>query len=149
MPHTSGRSARTRLRGWTLSELLIVLAMLALLLGLALPSHLQQQRQARRADARAGLQILLLDQARHRALNGAFAADLSTLGWSSDRSPQGHYKLRIAEADTDTHVAEAWPEGSQARDTACAPLRLSLRGSAVLVLSSGASTDADPGRCWP
>ena len=149
MPHASGRCARARLRGWTLSELLIALAILALLLGLALPSHLQQQRQARRADARAGLQILLLDQARHRALNGAFAADLNTLGWSSDRSPQGHYKLRIAEADTDTHVAEAWPEGSQARDTACAPLRLSLRGSALLVLSSGASTDADPGRCWP
>ena len=149
MPHTSGRCVRARLRGWTLSELLIVLALLALLLGLALPSHLQQQRQARRADARAGLQILLLDQARHRGLNGAFATDLDSLGWSSDRSPQGHYRLRIAQAGTDAHVAEAWPDGPQARDTACAPMRLSLQGTATLVLSSGASTDADPGRCWP
>ena len=50
MPHTPRRCACARLRGWTLSELLIVLAILALLLGLWLPSHQQQQRQARRAS---------------------------------------------------------------------------------------------------
>ena len=149
MPHTPRRCVRARLRGWTLSELLIALAILALLLGLALPSHQQQQRQARRADARAGLQILWLDQARHRSLHGRFAADLASLGWTSDRSPQGHYRLQITEAGTDTLVAEAWPEGPQARDEACTPLRLSQREAATLRLSSGASTDADPGRCWP
>lgn len=41
MPHTPRRRTRARWRGWTLSELLTVLAILALLLGLALPSHLQ------------------------------------------------------------------------------------------------------------
>jgi len=140
---------RASLGGWTLSELLIVLAILALLLGLALPSHLQQQRQARRADARAGLQMLLLDQARHRSLHGTFATDLASLGWPHERSPQGHYRLRITEASTDSHVAEAWPEGAQAADSACQPLRLSLRDAATLVHSSGASSDSDPGRCWP
>jgi len=149
MPHTSGRCVRARLRGWTLGELLIVLAILALLLGLALPSHLQQQRQARRADARAGLQMLLLDQARHRSLYGAFATDLASLGWPNDRSPQGHYRLRITAASTDSHAAEAWAEGGQAGDSACQPMRLSLRDAATLVLSSGASADGDPGHCWP
>lgn len=151
MPHTPRRRTRAlaHLRGWTLSELLTVLAILALLLGLALPSHLQQQRQARRADARTALQMLLLEQARHRSLHGAFATDLATLGWPSDRSPQGHYRLRITEASADQHAAEAWPEGPQARDTVCTPLRLALRDAATVVLSSGASADSDPARCWP
>ena len=149
MPQVLGWRARARLRGWTLSELLTVLAIVAVLLGLALPSHLQQQRQARRADARAALQMLLLDQARHHSLHGAFATDLATLGWHSDRSPQGHYRLQITEASADGHVAEAWPEGAQALDQACLPLRLKLRDAATLVLSSGERHDSDPGRCWP
>ena len=134
--------------GWTLSELLIVLAILALLLGLAVPSHLQQQRQARRADARAGLQMILLDQARHRSLHGTFATDLASLGWPHERSPQGHYQIVLIEASADAYVAEARPQGAQAQDSTCSPMRLAWHDLATVVYSSGASTDSDPERCW-
>lgn len=134
--------------GWTLTELLVVLAIMGVLAGLAIPNYLQQQRQTRRSDARAALQQLLLEQARYRSTHDSFASQLADLGWRSDHSPLGHYRLRITQADADSHVLEASPLGAQAADTACAPLRLQWRDAATVVQSSGASADSDAARCW-
>ncbi len=142
---------RTRLQapaGWTLSELLAVLAIVAVLAALAIPHYQQQQRQARRGDARVALQQLLLDQARYRGSHEAFATQLSDLGWQGERSPQGHYRVQITHADADGHVAEALPQGAQAADTVCSPLRVQWRDAATVVQSGGSATDSDPARCW-
>ena len=135
-------------RGWTLTELLVVLAILGILTALAVPHYQQQQRQARRSDARAALQQLLLDQARYRSSHDRFATQLSELGWVSERSAQGHYRLSIVQADTQSHVLEASPTCTQAADTACTPLRLRWQQAATVVQSSGASQDSDPAHCW-
>jgi len=134
--------------GWTLTELLVVLAIMGVLAGLAIPSYMQQQRQSRRSDARAALQQLLLEQARYRSTRDSFAVEMSDLGWSSNRSAMGHYSLRIAQADAQGHVLEATPIGAQAADTACSPMRLQWKQAATVVHSSGASNDSDPARCW-
>lgn len=134
--------------GWTLTELLVVLALIGTLAGLAIPHYQQQQRQTRRGDARAALQQLLLEQARYRSAHGSFATELSALGWPGERSAQGHYLLRIAQADAQGHVLEATPTGGQAADHACSPMRLQWRQVATLVHSSGAHMDSDPARCW-
>jgi len=134
--------------GWTLTELLVVLAIVGILTVLAVPHYQQQQRQVRRNDARAALQQLLLDQARYRGGHDRFATQLSALGWPSDRSTQGHYRLSIVQADDQSHVLEANPVGAQALDTACAPLRLHWQQPATVVQSSGANQDSDPAHCW-
>lgn len=134
--------------GWTLTELLAVLAIMGILAGLAIPQYLQQQRQARRSDARSALQQVLLDQVRYRGSHEAFAKQLSDLGWPGDRSPQGHYRIRITHSDTEGHAAEALPMGAQTADTACSPLRVQWRDVATIVQSSGPDTDSDPARCW-
>lgn len=134
--------------GWTLTELLVVLALLGVLAALAIPHYQQQQRQARRSDARAALQQLLIDQARHRGSNESFATELSELGWPGERSPQGFYRIQITQADADSHTAEAMPLGAQATDTACAPVRLQWRNAATVIHSSGPAMDSDPARCW-
>lgn len=134
--------------GWTLTELLVVLAIMGTLTGLAIPHYQQQQRQTRRGDARAALQQLLLEQSRYRSTHDSFATQLADLGWTQDHSAQGHYRLRIAQADAESHVLEATPTGVQATDTACNPMRLQWRQVATLVQSSGPNLDGDQARCW-
>ncbi len=134
--------------GWSLTELLVVLAITGILAAIAVPTYQQQQRQARRSDARAALQQLLLDQARHRSQHGSFASQLTDLAWSSDRSPLGLYRVQITQADTQSHAAEAWPLGVQSADTACSPMRLHWQDTATAIYSSGPGMDSDPARCW-
>jgi type IV pilus assembly protein PilE len=135
-------------RGWTLTELLISLALMGTLAAIALPAYQQQQRQARRSDGQLALQQLQIDQARWRAAHERYAESLTELGWPGERSPRGHYRIRISAASAEGYTLEALPLGDQSADRDCSPLRLSWRGSASATLSAGEHTDSDPQRCW-
>lgn len=144
-----GSGTRPRgVRGWTLAELLMVVALLGILGALALPTYQEQQRKVRRGDARATLQQLQFDQVRYRAGHASFASTTLELGWSHDLSAQGHYRLQITEASADGYVAEAMPVGPQAADANCKPMRMAWRDVATVVYSSGPHLDRDPTPCW-
>ncbi|MEN9888488.1 MAG: Fimbrial protein precursor [Pseudomonadota bacterium] len=147
MPIHHARAVRAR-PGFTLIELLVTLALLGVLAALALPAYQQQQRQARRSDAQAALLQLQVDQHRWRNAQGRFASSLTELGWTSERSAQGHYQIVLIEASAEGYVAEARPQGAQAQDGACSPMRLAWQDLATVVYSSGADTDRDSARCW-
>jgi type IV pilus assembly protein PilE len=134
--------------GWTLTEMLVCLALLGILAALALPAYQEQQRLARRSDGQAALLQLQTDQARWRSMHDSHAQSLTALGWPSDLSPLGHYRVRLVESTADAFTAQAVAVGAQAADHACTPLQLRWQGSAHVVLGAGASPDSDAARCW-
>jgi type IV pilus assembly protein PilE len=148
-PHTAASHlSQANARGWTLSELLISLALMSVLAAVALPTYQQQQRQARRGDGQAALLQLQMDQARWRSTHDSYATSVSELGWSQGLSPQKHYQITVTDATAEGYTAQATGLGSQAADRECANLRLRWQGGATAVFSAGDHPDSDPASCW-
>ncbi len=112
-------------RGFSLIELLIAIAILGILMGIAVPSYNQYMVQARRSDAtNALLDLALRLEQRYSLLNsyaGATIAanDPTTDVLSSSSSPEGHYTLSIDSATASAFSITATATGSQLNDSEC------------------------------
>jgi type IV pilus assembly protein PilE len=130
--------------GWSLLEMMVVLALAGILLALAWPGYDAHLLKIRRLDAQHSLQALHLAQTRWRSQTGEFASTLSVLGWPS-LSSDGHYRLDIAHTQADGYLLLATGLGAQARDHDCNPMRLQLKDRATLEFSGGPAQDR---HCW-
>jgi len=111
--------------GFTLIELVVALAIAAVLATLAYPSYSEYLHQARRSDAWDALARLQLAQERHRSRHTAFADSVQDLALPVT-SPAAHYRVRVASADAMGYAleAQAAEDSPQARDRSCRRLRL-------------------------
>lgn len=136
--------------GLGLIELLVVLAIAALLAAIAYPSYQGAVQKARRTEALAWFAQLQLAQARHRA-NHPRHATLGELGLGT-RTPGGHYALSEQAPTASGYQVLASATGSQAADLRCRHLRLQLSGAEVRLASgpdpSVDNADAANRRCW-
>ncbi|MDF3935391.1 type IV pilin protein [Pseudomonas citronellolis] len=82
-------------RGFTLLELMVVLAIVGILASVAYPSYLEQVRRANRAEGQALLQDAAARQERFYAQNNRYAAKLDDLGLQ-ELSRAGLYKLAVS-----------------------------------------------------
>ncbi|MFC6634570.1 type IV pilin protein [Microbulbifer taiwanensis] len=111
-----------RQQGFTLIELMIVVAIVGVLAGIAWPSYQEHVRSANRADAQGALMGLAQAMEQHFTQNGTYAN--SHTGKVPDIFPDeapldgGNktYDLRIEEADGDSYILQAIPKNGQAGD---------------------------------
>ena len=74
---------KTNAAGFSLIELLLVLAIIGIISGIAIPSFLGQRRRARViGDAQANAQVLRMQLETYKADNGVYGAANASYGWS-------------------------------------------------------------------
>lgn len=124
---TRTRPHARRVAGFTLVEVAVVCALVAILAGLAWPSYRGYDFRAGRVDAVEALTRVQAAQERYRSAHGLYAADLAPLLGTSARSPQGRYAISLALAGPEAYLASAQALGAQAQDPGCATLTLQVK----------------------
>lgn len=127
--------------GFTLIELVVALAVVAVLVAVAVPSYLDATRKGRRADAIAALAELQRAQEKYRGANASYATTLAALGWSGTATEQAYYSLTLSgvSANGYTLQADAVAGKSQASDTACTRFTVNHDGPVI---------GAGQAECW-
>ncbi len=136
---------RSRERGYTLPELMIVVLVIGVLALIALPVFNEQVQRSRRAEAIALLNRVAQEQERWRANNPAYTTDRSASGLNVPNPSSGYYTLTIASATATGYVATATAAGAQAGDAGCTSLILTLAGGNI---TYGRTGTASVDRCW-
>jgi len=132
-------------RGFTLIELMIAVAILAIIMGIAIPSYTQYVLKSGRADAKGVLmqsaQTLERCFTRYNAYNNASCALSSG---ETVPSENNKYDMTVAAAET-TFTLTAVPKGSQLNDTDCTSFTLTHTGQKG---ANGGTDAADIEECW-
>jgi type IV pilus assembly protein PilE len=128
-----------RQSGFTLIELMIVVAIIGIIAAVAYPSYTEYVREARRSDAMAALLAAQLEQEKYRANNTTYAGTLALAGIAAT-SPEGFYNMAVVSADGVSFVVTAAPTGLQTGD-GCGTFAVDENGPDY----SGTYADAD---CW-
>lgn len=117
--------------GFTLIELMVVVAVVAILAAIALPSYQDAVRKGRRGQAKADMVDIAQLAERFHTVNNTYAgfeATLSSDYLQSPRDGEARYTVDMDDgADANTFVLTATPTGSQAEDR-CGTLSLNSAG---------------------
>lgn len=132
----------TKSRGMTLIELMVVVAIVAILASIAVPSYRQYVLRSNRAEAKAALLNLAAAQEKFYLQNNTYTEELTDappdgLGLP-DTTESGFYDIEIDDADDEGFTATATAAGGQAQDTRCATFSIDQAGART-------ATTAD---CW-
>ena len=122
MARTTYRGRHAADAGFTLLELMVTVAIVAILAAIAYPFYTGQVEKARRADAVTSLEQFSLNQAKWRANNTAYTATMADVWDNFDgttaTSLDDHYDLAIVGGSVSAtgFTATAAPAGVQAGD---------------------------------
>lgn len=133
-------------KGFTLIELMIVVAIIAIIAAVAIPAYSDYVTRAKRADAKSAILGVQLAQEKFRANNPAYTTTMASLP-AATTSPDGYYTIDVTAASTATYTIVATPTTDQI-DPLCANFVLSQTTASGIVESVTGSASAAPDRCW-
>ena len=141
-------------RGVTLIELMIVVAVIAIIAAVGYPSYLDSVRNSKRADCSGGLVSLANSMERHYSVNGSYLG--AAAGGANTGAPaifaaacpidggDATYNLTIQAATASTYTLQAVPVGDQANDK-CGTLTITNTGAKNVAGATAGTTWQD---CW-
>jgi type IV pilus assembly protein PilE len=129
-------------RGFTLIELMITVAIIALLTMVAMPAYRDHTVRANRSAAASYLLEVANLQERHFLDARAYAASMAAMGASAPPEVSANYRITTAGNNASTppsYTVTATPTGGQLSDDSCGVLTLN---------NQGLKTHAGGSRCW-
>lgn len=145
--------------GFTLIELMIALAVIAILAAIAYPSYQDSIRKGRRSEAFTEIARIQQAQEKHRANNPNYSSNVGSAGLGlnsggvSASYSTTYYTFTLSAASATTYTVEAVAVAgkSQANDTNCQCLRALWSGADATYWagpSCGSVTEAQGSSCW-
>lgn len=127
-----------KLKGFTLIELMVVVAIVAILAAIAYPSYMDSVRKANRADAKSTMLQVANQEERYYTENNVYGS-ISAIGYSVDPVPSqsGRHNISLATAAAGaSYTITATPV---ATDASCGNLTLT---------NTGVTGSSVAGACW-
>jgi type IV pilus assembly protein PilE len=139
--------------GFTLIELMIAVAIVAILMAIAIPNYQNQVRKSRRTSAKTALLDVAGREEKYYATNNNYPASLSSVGYTNvdgsgalqvpNNTNEDYYsvKISLATAPATGFTATATPVGDQKKDS-CGSFSVTDLGVQTATGSTGGSG------CW-
>jgi type IV pilus assembly protein PilE len=152
---------RSRVAGFTLIELMIVVVIIAILASIAVPAYTSSVRKSRRTEAKTALADLAAREERYFATQNVYSASPAALQYGAGSWPVSigtYYSISnvtaTAAATTTTtttpgtYTLQITPSAGspQLSDTACRTFQMDQTGKQTSQDSGGADSTAT---CWP
>jgi type IV pilus assembly protein PilE len=154
--------AARRAKGFTLIELMIVVAVATILTVIAVPSYINTVRKSHRTEAKSILLDIAGREERYLATNGSYSSNPQDLGfsftsWGTGQTVgSGYYQVSLSNvnaatassvttaATPATYLFTATAINAQAKDTQCATFTVTQTGVQSSYNSGGTATTG----CW-
>jgi len=122
--------------GFTLMELMIVVAIIGIIATIALPSYQDFVLKSRRSEAHSGLAKMQLQQEAHRMVNTTYTSSFGSGSNDVNEPTSDYYTFTMSGGSASAYTLKATAKSTQTADTSCTPMTINQSGT------------KSPSSCW-